>query len=70
VAVGVTHVQRGNPSGARALLQRGRDALDRPHAPYDVNVTGIVAFADRLLEDVDADHHLDTAGNGFTLRAR
>ena len=70
VAVGVTHVQRGNHSGARALLQRGRDALNRPHAPYDVDVTGIVAFADRLLKDVDAGHLVDTAGIGFTLRAR
>ncbi|MBJ7386646.1 MAG: DUF309 domain-containing protein [Mycolicibacterium sp.] len=68
VAVGVTHVQRGNPSGARALLQRGRDALTHPHAPYDVDVAGVVAFADRLLENVGAGDHVDTAG--FTLRVR
>jgi hypothetical protein len=68
--VGVTHVQRGNPRGARALLRRGRDALDRPHGPYDVDVTGVVAFADRLLEDVGAGRHIDTAGIGLTLRAR
>jgi hypothetical protein len=70
VAVGVTHVQRGNPRGARALLRRGRDALNRPHGPYDVDVTGVVAFADRLLEDVGAGRHIDTAGIGLTLRAR
>jgi hypothetical protein len=70
VAVGATHVQRGNPSGAQALLRRGRDALNRSCAPYDVDVAGVVAFADRLLEDVGAGRHIDTAGIGLTLRAR
>ena len=70
VAVGVTHVQRGNPSGAQALLRRGRDALDRPHAPYHVDLAGVVAFADRLLEDVGVGRHINTAGIGLTLRTR
>jgi hypothetical protein len=70
VAVGVTHLQRGNPSGAQALLRRGRDALDRPHAPYDVDVAGIVRFVDRLLADLDANRRIDTTDIGFTLRAR
>jgi hypothetical protein len=69
VAVGVTHLQRGNPSGAQALLRRGRDALDRACAPHGVDVVGVVAFADRLLEELGAGHRIDTADIGFTLRA-
>jgi hypothetical protein len=34
-----------------------------------VDVAAVVAFADRLLEDMGAGHHIDTAGIGFTLRA-
>jgi hypothetical protein len=69
VAVGVTHVQRGNPSGAQALLRRGREALDRPHAPHGVDVAGIVAVTDRLLEDLAVGRHVDTADIALTLRA-
>jgi hypothetical protein len=70
VAVGVTHVQRGNVRGARALLVRGREALNRPVAPHGVDVAGVVAYADRLVEDLDADRHVDAGNAGFRLRAQ
>lgn len=70
LAVGVTHLQRGNVSGAQALLRRGRDALDGSHAPYDVDLAGVVQFADQLLEDLDADRRIDTTDIAFPLRAR
>ena len=42
LAVGMTHVLRGNASGAQALLRRGRDRI-APYAgapPHDIDVAG------------------------------
>lgn len=49
LAVGLTHAARGNPVGAAALLRRGADALAgyRDDAPHRVDVTGLVAWAQR-----------------------
>ncbi len=50
LAVGLTHVQRGNPSGAAALLERGCERIG-PYArdrPYGVDVPGLVEFATGL----------------------
>lgn len=55
LAVGITHVQRGNRTGAAALLRRASARLalvDRP-APYDVDVTGLVSFAGDLADAID-----------------
>jgi hypothetical protein len=55
LAVGLTHVLRGNPTGAAALLARGRDRIagyaDAP--PYGIDVAGLVAWADRVLASGD-----------------
>jgi uncharacterized protein len=53
VAVGLTHVRRGNAKGAQALLRRAADRI-APFAPgpYEIDVPGIVrdvrALADRI----------------------
>lgn len=55
LAVGITHVQRGNRAGAAALLRRASTRLslvDRP-APYGVDMAGLVAYADALAGDVE-----------------
>ncbi|MFI6514413.1 DUF309 domain-containing protein [Spirillospora sp. NPDC050679] len=44
VAVGITHVRRGNARGARALLSRAADRLE-PYAadpPHGVDVAGVI----------------------------
>ncbi|WP_018654101.1 DUF309 domain-containing protein [Actinomadura flavalba] len=50
VAVGITHVRRGNPRGARALLERASAALApfRDDPPHDLDVAAVIAFADEL----------------------
>ena len=51
LAVGLTHVLRGNPAGTRTLLERARRRLslyaDDP--PYGVDVPGLVAWCDEVL---------------------
>jgi hypothetical protein len=45
VAVGITHLRRGNPRGAHALLSRAADRLE-PYAanpPHNIDVPGIIA---------------------------
>ena len=54
-AVGLTHIQRGNPKGARTLLERaiGRlAATDDP--PYGIDTGGLIAHAEGLLSELDA----------------
>ena len=52
LAVGLTHALRGNTSGASTLLRRGRErivayAVD---PPYDIDVPGLLDWADATLE--------------------
>jgi uncharacterized protein len=54
LAVGVTHVQRGNVDGAISLLRRGSEHLreaDRP-APHRVDIDGVVSWAATLIDDL------------------
>jgi predicted metal-dependent hydrolase len=53
LAVGLTHVLRGNPAGAVAVLRRGRDRVGSytGQDPYGVDVSGLVRWADELLAD-------------------
>ncbi|MDH6197586.1 hypothetical protein M2272_004241 [Mycobacterium frederiksbergense] len=54
LAVGITHVQRGNRTGAAALLNRASERIsrvDRP-APYGVDVAYLVEYAVALADDV------------------
>lgn len=56
IAVGVTHIQRGNRKGAVTLLERAvwRLARDDRAAPYGVDVPGLLAFAGALIDDLTA----------------
>src|SRR5271157_2438928 len=56
LAVGITHVQRGNVKGALTLLRRASARLahaDRP-APYAIDLDGLVNYADALIDDLGA----------------
>jgi len=56
LAVGITHVQRGNVKGAMSLLRNASTRIsqdDRP-APHGVDVAGLVDFADALIDDLKA----------------
>lgn len=54
LAVGITHIQRGNPRGAVAVLERartrlrGNDVVDR----YGIDAAGLSRFADMLIDDL------------------
>ena len=53
LAVGITHIQRGNPKGAFTLLTRAAKRLAAtPTAPYGIDVDGLVAHALDLAERV------------------
>ncbi|MBS4728715.1 DUF309 domain-containing protein [Mycobacterium sp. SM1] len=56
LAVGITHVQRGNVTGAMSLLRSASTRLAHDHrpAPHGVDVAGLVEFADALIEDLKA----------------
>ncbi|OBH61166.1 DUF309 domain-containing protein [Mycobacterium sp. E2479] len=56
LAVGITHVQRGNRNGATALLRRASGHLahaNRP-APHGIDVGGLVEYVDTLIDDLVA----------------
>ena len=56
LAVGITHVQRGNAKGACALLDRaaaGLGASGRP-APHGIDAAGLVAYCVELIADLRA----------------
>jgi hypothetical protein len=57
LAVGLTHVQRGNARGAAALLERSGDALSRWIGPpvADVDTAGLATWADDLAERITRD---------------
>jgi uncharacterized protein len=69
LAVGLTHVQRGNPKGAVRLLRRGADRID-PYAaepPYGLDVAGLVGHARVLATRIERDG-LDAAAAAGALR--
>jgi hypothetical protein len=56
LAVGITHVQRGNVKGAITVLRRSSAGLarsDQP-APHTVDTLGLVDYADALIDDLVA----------------
>jgi uncharacterized protein len=57
LAVGVTHVQRGNVKGAIMVLRRASAGLAHgdKQAPYGIDVAGLVDYADVLIDDLAAD---------------
>jgi predicted metal-dependent hydrolase len=63
LAVGYTHLLRGNPSGATTLLQRARRriSLYADDPPYGVDVEGLSSWADHVLAGLaDGHHQLET----------
>ncbi|HKP40533.1 DUF309 domain-containing protein [Mycobacterium sp.] len=55
LAVGITHIQRGNAAGAAAVVRRAADRLGerRDSAPHDVDVDGLIALAGALVDDLE-----------------
>lgn len=56
LAVGLTHQARGNPNGARSLIDRGRANLVTyvGQSPQQVDVLGVIAWCDRWLTDPES----------------
>lgn len=56
IAVGLTHLERGNGRGAATLLRRGAGRITAyvDAAPYDIDVSGVIAYADGLAAAVDS----------------
>jgi uncharacterized protein len=55
LAVGLTHVQRGNAKGAVALLRRGADRVApySPTPPHGIAAAEVVAFARDLADRIE-----------------
>jgi hypothetical protein len=59
LAVGLTHLQRGNTRGAVALLQRGAERVEAwsvesdGSAPADLDLDGLVRHADALVSHIE-----------------
>lgn len=51
LAVGFTHCLRGNATGARNVLTRGRQRLVpfQSNPPYDLDIPGLLSWVDRVL---------------------
>ena len=54
LAVGITHIQRGNVAGAVAVLTRAAERLGASPdpAPHGIEVAGLIAAARALIDDV------------------
>ena len=55
LAVGLTHLQRGNTTGAVALLRRGAESIAPriPDPPYGLDLAGLQAHATALAERIE-----------------
>jgi predicted metal-dependent hydrolase len=71
LAVGLTHVQRGNPKGAVTLLRRAADRLDRYAAepPHGLDIAGLASHARALAERIERSG-LGDAADGLQPRLR
>lgn len=54
LAVGITHVQRGNVKGAITVLRRASAGLAHDEVPYAIDAAGLVGYADVLIDDLAA----------------
>ena len=52
LAVGITHVQRGNRGGACALLRRASARLATAGVSYGIDTPGLVAYSEALAADL------------------
>jgi hypothetical protein len=60
LAVGITHIQRGNVRGALTVLRRASARItddDRP-APYAIDAVGLTSYADKLIDDLVAGNEI------------
>lgn len=72
LAVGITHVQRGNVDGALAVLHRAAArlaAVDRT-APYSVDVGGLIEYAATLMGELGAGVRVPAEGLRPALTSR
>ncbi|WP_245607324.1 DUF309 domain-containing protein [Pseudonocardia spinosispora] len=73
LAVGLTHSQRGNATGAVSLLLRGTERIEPfgPDAPHGIDVPGLVAHGAALAARIERDglDHLTTADLQPRLRS-
>jgi hypothetical protein len=69
LAVGYTHLLRGNPAGATTLLQRARKRISRyaEDPPYGIDIDGLTTWADGVLADL-ADVRVETEAEPPRLR--
>jgi predicted metal-dependent hydrolase len=55
LAVGITHVQRGNVKGALAVLRRASGRLaEFPVAPHGIDTAGLADWVEAMIDDVEA----------------
>lgn len=55
LAVGITHVQRGNVKGALAVLRRALGRLAGfPVAPHGIDTAGLADWVEAMIDDVEA----------------
>ena len=59
LAVGITHIQRGNRDGAAALLRRGGDGLGQVDPAHGIDVAGLVVWAAGLVDDLNAGSEIE-----------
>ncbi|MDX2355366.1 DUF309 domain-containing protein [Dietzia sp. PP-33] len=54
LAVGITHIQRGNVKGAMTLLERAAEGIGHQAgpAPHGVDAPGLVTYADGLIAEL------------------
>ncbi|MFN8068277.1 MAG: DUF309 domain-containing protein [Mycolicibacterium insubricum] len=56
LAVGITHIQRGNPTGAASLLRRSAARLRATgDAPYGIDAAGLAVYAEALAAGLSQD---------------
>jgi uncharacterized protein len=70
IAVGLTHAQRGNATGAAALLRRGGRRVGgyAGAAPYGIDAGGIARQASGLAGRIEADGLAAAAGDASVFR--
>jgi hypothetical protein len=70
LAVGLTHVQRGNSTGAMTLLRRSADRIESYSeiTPYGLDVAGLASYARALAVEIERDG--TTAAASSRLRPR
>lgn len=70
LAVGLTHIQRGNPKGAAALLRRAADRID-PYAaapPHNLDIVALAGDARTLADRIERQGLAGMAAVGLRLR--